>query len=434
MRCAGSPGADPTPVRGARALFVTCLAVISMVGGLAAQAGVRLTRVPDRVVLPALPGQNLIVEVEVVDRPDAVWLAVQAADRNRVPLESVGSDRFQVNLRDDRVAKLLGGKLEHGDLRVFARVGGKTQQSAKISWVRGQPKEGVSCTLIGVDGKSRECQAGQATWIDPAKIARVEVRGLSAPQATAIATADQTTLPLFRAKPSQPFVLKMHDGIRASLHEANEFGISLRHGEKSWRFDLKVVPRELLSGAHLVVMQRQHKALPGSNGWLKVRVGDVTGGEVLVSMTDADGAVVESSRSMVDKDWIEFALGKQQYVLVLKRIVNRLVGNDHVTFEVVEKARHRPDGIAALMRRVAAASGVYVRDGHDYPLDLLRYQLRAQLVAYRGQRPSPEQFVADASKPGEDGKPGQVKVADGKIVTVKEWLTAELAEVRKELR
>jgi len=56
------------------------------------------------------------------------------------------------------------------------------------------------------------------------------------------------------------------------------------------------------------------------------------------------------------------------------------------------------------------------------------------LVAYRGQRPSPEQFVADASKPGEDGKPGQVKVADGKIVTVKEWLTAELAEVRKELR
>ena len=415
-------------------LLATCFAVMTMIGGLAAQVGVRLTHVPDRVMLPALPGQNLIVEVEVKGGPDSVWLAVKAADANRVPLDSVGGDRFQVNLRDDRVPKILGASRDDGDLRVFARVDGKTQQSAKISWVRGQPTEGMTCTVIDVEGKSRQCRVGQKMWIDPAKVARVEVRGMTMPQAKAIATAGQTTLPLARAKPHQPLVLKMNDGIRDSLYEASDFGIFLGHGAKTWWFEFQVVPRELQPGAHLVVMQRQTAALPDSNGWMRVRVGDVTAGQVLVSMADAEGKIFKRSRSMMDKDAIMFALGEEEYALVLKRIVNRLVGSDHVTFEIVDKEHYRPDVIAALMRRVAADSGIYVRDGVDYSMTHFHDLLRAQVAGYRGKRPSPEKFLEDVVKSGRFGEESHIKRGDGTTVTPKEWLTAELARVRRDLR
>ena len=165
-----------------------------------------------------------------------------------------------------------------------------------------------------------------------------------------------------------------------------------------------------------------------------LRVGDVTAGQVLVSMADAEGKIFKRSRSMMDKDAIMFALGEEEYALVLKRIVNRLVGSDHVTFEIVDKGHYRPDVIAALMRRVAADSGIYVRDGVDYSMTHFHDLLRAQVAGYRGKRPSPEKFLEDMVKSGRFGEESHIKRGDGTTVTPKEWLTAELARVRRDLR
>lgn len=422
-----------------RSWSVRCLLVAAMVvASIAAQstqAGVRLIRVPDRVALPASPGENLIVEVEVLGLPDSVWLAMTAADLDRVPLESAGSNHFQINLRDDRVLSLLGADRDAGDLRVFARKDGMTRQSAKIAWVRSQPGKVVTCTIVGVDGKQRQSEAGSEPWLDPAKVERIEVRGLAMPQAKVVAVADGTTLPLTRSAVHRPFVLAMNDGVRKSIYQAADLGVDVQHGGKSWWFGFRIVPGQLEpEDPSFVVMQRRRVTLPGSNDWLRVHVGDITAGQALVSVTDALGRFVAHAQSLGEKDFLDIELANEQYVLVVDRLVNRLVGNDHASFRIVEKKRFKPDEIAMFIRRIVDAKVLFVREGQDYNADLAQRFLRARYLNHRGPKWTLEQFVEAASKSSRNGEPYQVRLPDGTVVAAKEWFTAQLKKMRSEQR
>jgi len=255
------------------------------------------------------------------------------------------------------------------------------------------------------------------------------------PQAKAVAVADGTTLPLARSAVHQPFVLAMNEGVQESIYEASDLGVYANHGGKSWWFGFRIVPRQLEPEApFVVVMQRRSAALPGSNDWLRVHVGDVTAGQVLVSMTDAKGGIIARSRSMGENDFIEIQLAKKAHVLVLERLVNRLVGNDHVSFQIVDKELFQPDVIAQFIRRVAESDAVFVREGMEHNAELARQFLRARHVNYKGPKRTPEQFVEAASKSLTTGEPYHVKLPDGTTVTAKEWFTGQLQQVRKELR
>ena len=70
--------------------------------GLLAQSGLRLTRVPDRVVLPPPAGSNLLVEVEVTGKPSAIWLARARDQIGGVKLTASGRGSYQINLADSR--------------------------------------------------------------------------------------------------------------------------------------------------------------------------------------------------------------------------------------------------------------------------------------------------------------------------------------------
>ncbi len=416
-------------------LLVAALAATDYTTAQSQQAGVRLTKVPDRVVLPASAGQNLIVEVEVQGQPDSVWLAVMAADVDRVPLESAGSNRYQLNLRDDRVLSLLGADREAGDLRVFARKNGKTRQSTKIAWVRGQPSKVVSCIVVGVDGKQRQCELGSEPWLDPAKVERIEVRGLAMPQAKVVAVADGTTLPLTRSAVGRPFVLAMNEGVRQSIYQASDLGIDVQHGGKSWWFAFRIVPGQLApEDPTVVVMQRRRVTLPGSNNWLRLHVGDITAGQAMVSVTDAKGHFIADARSLGEKDFIDIELANENHVLVLDHLVNRLVGNDHASFRIVDKKGFKPDEIAMFIRRIVDAKVLFVREGEEYNGHLAQRFLRARYLNHRGPKWTTEQFVEAACKSSRTGEPYHVKLPDGKVVGAKEWFTAQLQKMRREQR
>src|SRR6185295_675466 len=104
-----------------------------------AQFGVRIVRVPDQVVLPAPPGANLLLEVEIEGifrgRQFPVWIATDAISVDRVPLEQTGTAmRFQLNLADARVQALLPAARDQGELIVLATCDSFITHSIPIRW------------------------------------------------------------------------------------------------------------------------------------------------------------------------------------------------------------------------------------------------------------------------------------------------------------
>ena len=91
------------------------LLVVVMVATAAHAQGVRLTRIPGKIILPTVAGQNLIIEVEVLGKPSAVWLSTAAAAVDSVPLTPAGKGRYQLNLHDRRVMSLLPADQDTGD-------------------------------------------------------------------------------------------------------------------------------------------------------------------------------------------------------------------------------------------------------------------------------------------------------------------------------
>lgn len=413
--------------------FVWALAAVLMAVSVSAQVGVRLTRVPDWIVLPARPGQNLIVEAEVLGKPTNVWLAKDSIDTARVPLESVGGNRYQVNLRDLEVMRMLPADAEDGWLRVFAKTGNRVTRSAKISWVRGQPTKGVTCHVRTKDGKHIVCEQGHDPWLDPAEIERIEVHGMEREQARVVAIADGTTMPFVRPKASRRFVLQMNDGVRKSIYQAGELGVHVQHGDRSWWFGFRVVPGSLEpEHPRAIVQQRKRVKLPGSNGWLTLQIGDVTGGTVWVNLVDARNRPVVPARMMGKNDFLEIKLAKKAHVLVLDRLANKLIGQDFAEFRIEDRSGFKPDEIALLLQRVGAAKVTFVREGQDYNATMAQQFLRVRWLNHRGPKLTTEQFVAIASKSSEHGKPYHIKLQGGKVVTALEWFTGQLREIRKE--
>jgi len=418
-----------------RSWTLLCLfaAMVASNGAIAQQVGVRLTRVPDRVVLPARAGENLIVEAEVLGSPDAVWLAVAAADVARVPLELAGKGRYQINLRDKRVLPLLPGDRDEGTLRVFASKANKTGKSTGISWVRGQPAKGVVCHIVTVAGKVIVCEPGRDPWLDPAQVERLEVRGMNRTQARVVAVADGTTMPFAMGKQRRPHVLLMNKGVRKSIHGSSEFGVHVQHGGRSWWFGFRVVPGSIDEWQEPVhIAQRKRVKLPGCNEWLTLQIGDVTKGTVWVNVVNAKNRTVVQPRLMGENDFAEIKLANKTQVLVLDRLVNRLVGDDSAMFRIVDKDKFKPDEVALLLRRIGTAKVKYVREGQDHNADIAQQFLRVRLLNNRKAKWTPEQFIEAASKSSRTGDPYQIKLADGKVVPAKKWFTEQLLEIRRE--
>ncbi len=395
--------------------------------------GVRLTRIPDRIILPAAAGQNLILEVEVLGKPSAVWLGSVATAVQRVPLTSAGGDRYQLNLRDRRVMSLLPADQDTGDLQVFAKRDGKVVQSAQIAWVRTRPAAKITCVVVGVDGKQQKCDQDREPWLNPQRVERIELRGLDVPHARVVGVADGATLPFARRAANKPFVLAMNDGLRASIYDAGDFGVDVQHGAVAWWFSFRVVPARLQpEEPTFTVMQRRRTKVPGSNDWLQVRIGDITAGQTMLTVTDALGHQVATQRSMGESDYVTIKLASGDYVLVIDRLVNRLIGDDHAVLRIVDKVQFRPNVIAAFIRHVGAQPNIlFVREGVSYSPELAQRFLRARQAANRGKSLTAEQFVALASKSSRSGEPYHVQLADGTQVTAAKWFGEQLALMRK---
>ena len=86
--------------------------------------------------------------------------------------------------------------------------------------------------------------------------------------------------------------------------------------------------------ARLTVIQRQTKAIPGSNKTITVKLGDITGGQVLTSVHGFLGERIVDTVSLREGDVVPLQLSGDRYYLRLVELRNLVIGDDFAVFEV----------------------------------------------------------------------------------------------------
>lgn len=407
------------------------IALLLLSTALTAQHGVRLIRVPESVRLPATAGTNLLVEVEVDGAPDAVWLGTDRAATDRVPLVATGDGRHQRNLADAAVADLVPTNRDSGELFVFARHGDSVTASAAIAWTRGTTgADAKRCVLRYHGGTSRVVPADEPVWVDPAGLEHVELQGSSARQATAVVRFGDVEIPLARRPRAESWVLDVDAAMRERMNGVRTFEIENKSGSTSVLHSFRCVPAVLhldTTPASCTVQQRSHAFLPGSGDWLQIRIDDISMGRVQFELATAEGAAAIERRIVRERDHLEFALAGQRYTIVVAKLHNSLLGQDYAEFTVAPSDTVRPDRIGQLLTAIEASEDTFLRDGQEYRGPMAAQFLIAKLANQRGASPTVEQFVGTiASQSSRTNEPYRVRKKDGTVVTMREWLLAEL--------
>lgn len=314
---------------------------------------IAVSGVPGSLTLPLPPGRNLVVSAEVSGEPAPlmVWIAADPAGA-MVPLTPAGAARWQINLAEHSVGRVLagGGASRSGVFRVYALFAdGERAVSVPVAF--GRPvaeSEPVGLRIVGSNGLSEPADPGH--WYKPQEVAVIEARaGLAALEGHLRIGSDRW---------------KMSAGETGGLGRALDADLRerwLQHGTlEVWVADagtprravtLRARPGRLrlgAEGARFEVPQRRWVALPGSAGFALVELGDITGGRVRVAVRTRAGDILVGPRSLSEGGRVGLHYGGERFTIEVERLVNHLMGKDKAVLRLVRVSGPRvgalPDG------------------------------------------------------------------------------------------
>ena len=86
----------------------------------------------------------------------------------------------------------------------------------------------------------------------------------------------------------------------------------------------------------LTVLQREERAIPGSDGSVRIRLGDISDGQVLLTVVSGDESHLLERVSVSQDDKVEFSLGKAKYTVHIKELRNLFIGDDFAKITVAK--------------------------------------------------------------------------------------------------
>ncbi len=290
-----------------------------------AAPSIELLELPERLVLPLPPGTNRLFAARIGGEPEAVWMATAADAKARLPLQPAG-DKWVFNLGDRRVAGVIAGG---GQFQIFAEIGGRTIESLPVVFTPARAARPVAA-LVGADG----ARLPLGTWTDPAKVAAIAVQwtgsGPRRPLTLVTGDVERTITPDAEGRAE----LKMDPALRKAWRAAHTLELKSADGRRQSLGQSIPDTLDDIARRPFRVTQRRSLEVPGSRRYLTVHLGDVSGSKVPVTLTGADGTTFVEQRLMGEKGRAEFALGGTRYALVIERLVNLLMGDDHVELRV----------------------------------------------------------------------------------------------------
>ena len=340
------------------------LGALSMPSCPAQKPSVRLEGVPESLTLPLRPGKNVVLTARVSGgRAKRAWIAVGPDAPGRFMLTRVGENEFQANLGDRIAAVLLTATPWETRFQVFVELeGGRIVASIPVSYAVDWaiPSGGLEAKVIYKDGavevlpipreeaekegevsfwgdfgggevgaKWKEKKKGK--WLDLDALDRIEIPVDRHPEILGLSARVGTKVfPFSSSKGNLGAVLPLTPELRGAWEKEGTLRVQVgtRSGEKRV-LELKARPFKLLFDGNLAevtIYQRTKAALSGSHDYLVLEIGDVTAGQVLVRLVDAEGKVRVPRKSMREGDSVRFRLGAKDYTLYLKNLVNFLIG------------------------------------------------------------------------------------------------------------
>lgn len=411
--------------------FAVGMVLAMAVTPLAAQFAVRFVRVPDVVVLPAPPGTNLIAEVEVDAVVPAVLLFAEGSNAH-VPLAPAGERRWQINLADPAVRALLPEGVESGSFVVRGLVHAPNTPSARIHWSRTTAvAEQQTCRVQLRDGTTIRARASGRAFVPADGVAAIDLSsdGLVAAKAHLRCAGEHVEFQ--RSADGTRLSCSIDDAWRARLAAADSFSVEITGWEGPDSFEFAAIPSRVEPaslGQAFRLAQRTATAVPGTRDYVRVAIDDITAGGTELEVRGADGRVLRERQLVMAGESVAFRLGETDYVVVVDRLINYLLDEDLAELRVMTAANHVVSPIAELVRRVAASQDVFVRGGLDYSGMEAAQFLRIRSSSASSAGVTVDRFVDEiASKSTRDGSDYHVRrEKDGSVVTMREWLRAEL--------
>jgi len=96
-----------------------------------------------------------------------------------------------------------------------------------------------------------------------------------------------------------------------------------------------VLPQEKVQ---LTIKQRRSKPIPGSDDRILLRIDDITGGQVLISVRDDRGEVLLDDVSVDEGDVVSFKVSEESYFVRVAQLKNFLTGEDIAVLEIASNA------------------------------------------------------------------------------------------------
>jgi hypothetical protein len=196
----------------------------------------------------------------------------------------------------------------------------------------------------------------------------------------------------------------------------------------------------------MTVGQRSTTEVPGSEGALRLTIGDITRGQVIVTLVDKQGEAELAATSLKPGDSASFDLGADTYQLKLSELNNALIGDDFATFTITRGANARANGgsantlteaekIEQLLSEVETVKGdVFIRNGVEYSAKDAADHLRTKLQAAGDKIATAEEFIENvASASSLSGEPYRIRLANGTEVLAADYLREKLAQLEKPL-
>lgn len=386
---------------------------LALVLSLAALAACRepqaidLESVPERVVLPAEPGQNLIVTARVRGRaPQAVWLSPEVEGAVQLTLASAGDGRYRANLADPRFQSVLVSSPVRRFRISAGYEDGTTRSTVSVEYAVDRPAAEQAGALPEVRverGGAAEVVRDEA-WrgVDDLESVRVDWP-LAPADAEVVAQVGGERIPLGVVGPNT-WRLPLDQALRDRWLRAGVLRIVMREQGRAVR-TVSLYPRpEALDlggrAATFTVMQRRGLPVPGSHGFVEMRLGDVTAGQVTVEIAGRDGERLMARRSMRVGDVAVFHFGAGAYVFELTRLVNKPIGDDYAEFRLQAGAEDVLRAMRALIDEVQGARASFAGPGGPTSAGQVATELRERLGSRGALPPSVPAFLAELNEMG----------------------------------
>ena len=189
-------------------------------------------------------------------------------------------------------------------------------------------------------------------------------------------------------------------------------------------------------GAGVRVQQRSSAAVPGSDGALQIALGDITAGQVQLTLGKTDGSAVLLSRSVRAGDEVAFTLAGFGYHLVVDDVHNELIGIDWADLRVrpasdaaATPASEVVDEVArieGLLAKLETSGVTFIRNGSEHDAREAAAHLRNKW-AHAPSIDTAERFIDElGTRSSSSGQPYRVRLPDGREQDAGPWLHALL--------